>query len=72
MYKFKGCLNKITGCPELYIEDSKGNRQVASTNNPNGVIFYPTDEASYMVFSKFYEGRIPSGLLGIALKVTKA
>jgi len=44
MYKFKGCLNKITGCPELYIEDSKGNRQVASTNNPNGVIFYTSTQ----------------------------
>ncbi len=81
--KFIGRLNPDTGNPELvyvtpkFEHNQNADRQelekVVATGSYRGFAFYDNgDDSKYVVFSPYFEGLLPSYLIGVALKLTKA
>jgi len=80
--KFTGRLNSDTGNPELvkhtprFEHNRNADRheleEVVATGGYHGFAYYVNgDDDRYVVFSPYFEGKLPPSLIGVALKLTK-
>lgn len=81
--KFIGKLNADTGNPELVkiIPKFKHNQnadrhELVATGGYHDFAFYDSedngDSGAYVVFGPYFEGKLPSRLIGVALRLIKA
>ena len=80
--KFTGRLNPDTGNPELiehtprFKHNQNATRheleEVVATGSYHDFAFYDSgDDGAYVVFSPYFEGKLPSDLIGVALRLIK-
>ena len=63
----KGQLNPVTGNPEIL--DTYGKVVATSIYQAPAILLTQDDELGYIVFSPYFEGVLPSKLIGRALKL---